>query len=83
VSDVNLNPLIGGSKVAISTSKGTLSGTTSYTFPDLFINGPIELSFTLEDSNTSDTDPAEFATITIKVTYKSVDYNLLVTGTVD
>ncbi|MBI5055514.1 MAG: hypothetical protein HZB61_02700 [Nitrospirae bacterium] len=85
VTDINLNSPIGGTKVSISTSKGTLSGTTSYTFPDLppDTNGPIELSFTLEDSNKTDTDLPEFTTITIKVTYKGVDYYLPVTGTVD
>ncbi|MBI4848263.1 MAG: hypothetical protein HY808_06770 [Nitrospirae bacterium] len=85
VADYNLNPPIGGTKVTISTSKGTLSGTTSYTFPDLFVAGPIELSFTLSDADpANDLAPTgESATITIKVTYKSIDYYLLVTGTIE
>jgi adhesin/invasin len=84
VSDINLNPLIGGTTVDISTDVGTLAGTTSYTFPDTFIQGPVELSFILKDADNADTNPlAEVALITITVSYKGTDYPITVTGTID
>lgn len=83
VSDINLNPLIGDTTVSISTDAGELAGTTSYTFPDMFIQGPVELSFILKDSDIGDIDPAEIAVITITVSYKGVDYERTVTGTIN
>ncbi|GBE06798.1 hypothetical protein BMS3Abin10_02455 [bacterium BMS3Abin10] len=83
VSDINLNPLISGSTVAVSASVGTLTGITSYTFPDTIGAGPVEFGFMLEDANPGDTDAAEITAITVKVTWKGIESTVLITGTVD
>ena len=83
VSDRNLNPLIGDTTVSISTNVGELAGTTSYTFPNAFMREPVELSFSLKDSDIEDPDPPESAVITITVSYKGDDYGKSVIGTVD
>ena len=83
VCDQNLNALIGGTTVKISADKGNFSGVNDYTFPDIFIVGPVELGFTLSDANAGDADPAEAATIEIIVNYKGTDYYVWVSGTID
>jgi hypothetical protein len=83
VSDVNLNPLSPGSKVTISVDEGKLSGVTSYTFPSVFMAGPVELSFSISDSSATDTDPPKPATIKITVTWEGVEYTRTLSGTID
>ncbi len=83
VADKNLNPLIGGTEVSISASSGELTGETTYTFPDLFIAGPVELSFTLSDDDPTDTDPPKAASIDIVITYKDNEYSFSIPGNVD
>ncbi|MEC4676905.1 MAG: hypothetical protein VST72_08320 [Nitrospirota bacterium] len=83
VCDQNLNALIGGTTVKISADGGKFSGVNDYTFPDLFIYGPVELDFVLSDANPGDTDPAEAVTITIDVVYKTNTWTTMVTGTID
>ncbi len=83
VSDINLNPLSPGSKVTISVDEGKLSGVTSYTFPNLFIRGPVELSFVVSDSSVTDTDLPKPATITVKVTWEETEYTRTFSGTID
>lgn len=83
VTDINLNPIIGDSTVSISASVGELTGTTSYTFPDLFIRGPVEIGFTLTDDDSTDTDLPEASDIEILVTHKDLEYPVTITGTVD
>ena len=83
VADQNLNPLIGGSNITITTDEGELTGTTNYTFPDVFTRGPIEIFFVLSDSSGTDTDPAAPATLTIDVTWKGITTTQLFSGTVD
>ncbi len=83
VCDQNLNALIGGTTVSISADKGDFSGVNDYTFPDLFIVGPVELWFTIGDSSPLDTDPAEAVTIEIIVNYKGTDYYAWVYGSID
>ncbi len=82
VGDRNLNYLVGGSTISISASKGTLTGTSSFTFPTTFTTGPYEASFTLTDSDPATTQ-AEPVTVNIDVTWKGLTTTLLISGNMD
>lgn len=83
VADQNLNPLSSGSTIKVETTVGTLTGTTSYTFPNAFQRGPTEIGFRLSDANPGDADPAENATITVTVTWEGIVSTLTINGTVN
>ena len=70
VGDANLNMLVAGTKIAVTTTAGQLSGNTNYTVPD-GIGGPTEISFTLLN-NLAPTANATTATITVTVTPPTV-----------
>jgi hypothetical protein len=70
VGDVNTNRLVSGTTIAVTASKGTLTGQTSYTIPDGVPYGPTEIYFTLSDADTDLTvDPS---TITVTVSSSAV-----------
>jgi hypothetical protein len=48
LGDPNLNAPLAGTSIAVTTTKGTLVGTTAYTVPDA-VGGPVMISFTLLD----------------------------------
>ncbi len=81
ISDINLNTLLEGTAVSITADEGEIKGTAAHVFPSEFRRGPVELTFILEDNDTDTT--AEASTISIDVTYKSVVYSTLITGTID
>jgi hypothetical protein len=85
ISDINLNYLIEGTKVAITISGvGKLVGSTSYDFPDVFKRGPKEMSIMLEDSSPGDANPvAENVEIIVEVTWNSMKYQFSTKGTVN
>ncbi|MCL0083833.1 hypothetical protein M1N77_04835 [Thermodesulfovibrionales bacterium] len=81
IADENLNHLSGGTTVSISSDKGTLAGTTSFTFPDAFTRGPKEFFFTL-----SDDCPylrLRSTTITITVIHEGIAYFRTITGNIN
>ncbi len=85
VSDINLNPLIAGSTVNVTLKgDGELTGTTDVTFTDTNALGPLEISFTLSDKTSGDTDLPKNATIKVVVTWKGVEsLPLIISGTID
>lgn len=73
VGDINTNHLVSGTTIAITASKGTLSGTTSYTVLDGVPQGPTILFFTLTDAAATTTaSPPDPATVTVTVSSSSV-----------
>jgi len=68
VGDVNTNRLVSGTTIAVSASKGTLTGRTSYTIPDGVPYGPTEISFTLSDPDTDTTTDPSTITVTVSST---------------
>lgn len=61
VGDKELNSLVAGTTITVTSTAGTLSGDTNYTVPDT-LGGPTEISFTLLNDHSGVT-----ATITAKV----------------
>lgn len=71
VGDVNLNAPPGGTEISVSATTGTVTGTSSYTVPDM-VGGPVVIGFTLSDADTSTTAvPADLSTLTVSVTTDS------------
>ncbi|RJR20575.1 MAG: hypothetical protein C4581_03125 [Nitrospiraceae bacterium] len=85
IADININPLISGTTVTISSDAGKQSGTSSYTFPDIAPseNGPVELLFTIASDDDTDAMDPEVCTITVAVTWKGIKYTYVFTGIVD
>jgi|GEM_PF-755748 len=69
VSDINLNSLIGGTTVAVSTTNGTLAVFGGSPLPDGVFTGPAVFFATLTNGNTSGS--AQIATLSAKVTWPS------------
>jgi len=76
VGDANLNALVAGTKITISTTAGSLSGNTNYTIPD-GLGGPTEISFTLHNDLPA-TAGSTTATITATVTGPTVQNTQIV-----
>jgi hypothetical protein len=83
-----MNPIMAGATVAVTTNAGTLSGTTSYTFPNSFVDatqagGATELGFTLSNPTTLAAPPTTVSTtITVKITSsKGIISTYTLTGT--
>jgi len=78
VCDENGNPPAAGTKLTVATDNGKLNGWTTYTFPNSSAIGPsrtthlekIEFSYSLEDSDPTDTDAAKATTVTATVTWE-------------
>lgn len=88
VADLNLNPLASyttfSSSIVVTNAVGTLSGTTTYTLPNVFSKGPTELSFTLADSSSGNPGDPEASSIKIVVTWgDDITYTTTISGTVD
>jgi len=88
VHDDLLNPLVGGSTVTVSATKGQVIG-GSITIPDgesfnQLVSGLTLFNFTLADGNSNETDPAEASTVTVTVTSPNGSGSfILASGTVD
>jgi adhesin/invasin len=64
LGDANLNAPLAGTSIAVTTTKGTLVGTTAYTVPDA-VGGPVVISFTLLDDSDATIDASS---VTVEVT---------------
>jgi hypothetical protein len=64
VGDENLNRLVPGTTIAVTATKGTLTGQTNYTVPD-GIGGPTQISFTLLDPDADTTVDAAAVNIVV------------------
>ena len=90
VCDQNLNPLIAGSSVTISTDKGQLAGNTGRIYSDSSLIGPsmlghlslIEYVFEIYDAEPATADAFELATITVSVEWDGGTYEGHIVGTV-
>ena len=90
VCDQNLNPLIAGSSVTISTDKGQLAGNTGRIYSDSSLIGPsmlghlslIEYVLEIYDAEPATADAFELATITVSVEWDGGTYEGHIVGTV-
>jgi adhesin/invasin len=69
VSDPGGHPLVSGTTITVTTSAGTISGTSTVTLPDTQLSGPgITLfTFTVIDDDPTDTDPPKSASVLVSV----------------
>jgi adhesin/invasin len=69
VSDPGGHPLVGGTTITVTTSAGTISGTTTVVLPDTQLSGPgITLfTFTVIDDDPKDVDPPKSASVLVSV----------------
>jgi hypothetical protein len=69
VSDPGGHPLVSGTTITVTTSAGTISGTTTVTLPDTQLSGPgITLfTFTIIDDDPTDEDPPKSASVLVSV----------------
>jgi hypothetical protein len=69
VSDPAGRPLVGGTRISVSTSAGAISGTANVILPDTQQGGPglTFFSFAVVDDDPADTDPPSEALVTIAV----------------
>lgn len=81
VGDRNVNRLVSGTTISVLATKGTLSGTTSYTVPDGLSSGPTEIGFYLADADTDTTADPSVITITVSPPSLSSCYKVI-SGTV-
>jgi hypothetical protein len=68
-SDPAGRPLVGGTNIIVTTTNGTISGSSNIILPDTQEGGPgITLfSFTVSDDDPTDTDPPSSALVTINI----------------
>lgn len=85
VTDVNGNPLVGGSTIKVTTTAGTLIGWKDATLPDTRYPGPgiTDFEFVLADDSATDTDPPKNGSISIEVTSTNGSLSKSILGTVD
>lgn len=86
VGDVNLNGPTAGSQISVTASTGEVSGTSSYTVPEM-VGGPVIINFRVSDADATTTAaPPEVSTITVSVTSDSgvaICADSVVSGTVE
>jgi hypothetical protein len=70
VSDPGGHPLVSGTKLTVTTSAGTIAGTSNVVLPDTQQSGPgtTLFTFTVIDDNPTDTDPPKSASVFVSVT---------------
>lgn len=85
ISDVNLNYLSSGTtvKITLEGDGSKVTGFLDYKFPNVFAEGPIELGFTVSDTDTEATSDPNIATVKVTVTWEGADYVGFITGTVN
>jgi hypothetical protein len=82
VGDVNTNRLVSGTTIAVTASKGTLTGQTSYTVPDGVPYGPTQIYFTLSDADSDTTVDLSTITVTVSSTEVVTCSSVIAPGTV-
>ena len=91
VSDRNGNPLTAGTRIQVTSTKGSLGGAIDFRLPDTQSPAATQFSFILADIDAADELPAESATVTITVTTSDVkcppcpsgDAAVSISGTID
>ena len=79
-SDVNMNTMVSGTSISVATTKGTLSGVTSYTTPDVLSYGPTILTVYLKNEITETT--AQTAILSANIVWKGVTTTIFYPGTI-